>query len=110
MDRIGKYEIRGELGRGGFGIVYSAYDPEIRRKVAIKLLTDIGDPDLLARFRSEAGTTGNLRHKNIITVYDYGEYFGQPYLVMELLDGRSLLEILRNAAPVACSDIGRAHV
>jgi serine/threonine-protein kinase len=83
MDRIGRYEILGEIGRGGFGVVYRAHDPVMRRNVAVKVLTAAGDPTLLARFRSEAGTTGNLRHKNIITVYDYGEHAGQPFLVME---------------------------
>jgi cyclophilin family peptidyl-prolyl cis-trans isomerase len=103
MNHIGRYEVRGEIGRGGFGVVYAAHDPAMHRDVAIKVLTVATDHALLARFQAEAGTTGNLRHKNIITVYDYGEHEGQPYLVMELLDGRSLLEILRNAAPVALS-------
>src|ERR1017187_8061673 len=96
MEQIGRYEIRCEVGRGGFGVVYRAHDPVMRRNVAVKVLTTVSDPDLLGRFRSEAGTTGNLRHKNIITVYDYGEYSGQPYLVMELLEGRSLLDAIRD--------------
>lgn len=90
MDLIGRYEKHGELGRGGFGTVFRAYDPVMRRDVAIKLLTSISDPELLARFRSEAATTGTLKHKNIITVYDYGDHHGQPYLVMEFLEGRTL--------------------
>ena len=101
MDRIGRYEILGEIGRGGFGVVYSAHDPVMRRNVAVKVLTAVSDPALLARFRSEAGTTGNLRHKNIITVYDYGEHDGQPFLVMELLEGRSLQEVIRDGPPLS---------
>ncbi len=101
MDRIGRYEILGEIGRGGFGVVYRAHDPVMRRNVAVKVLTAISDPTLLARFRSEAGTTGNLRHKNIITVYDYGEHAGQPFLVMELLEGRSLQEVIRDGPPLS---------
>jgi tetratricopeptide (TPR) repeat protein/predicted Ser/Thr protein kinase len=101
MDRIGRYEILGEIGRGGFGVVYRAHDPVMRRNVAVKVLTAVSDPTLLARFRSEAGTTGNLRHKNIITVYDYGEHDGQPFLVMELLEGRSLQEVIRDGPPLS---------
>ena len=101
MDRIGRYEILGEIGRGGFGVVYRAHDPVMRRNVAVKVLTAVSDPNLLARFRSEAGTTGNLRHKNIITVYDYGEHAGQPFLVMELLEGRSLQEVIRDGPPLS---------
>lgn len=101
MDRIGRYEILGEIGRGGFGVVYRAHDPVMRRNVAVKVLTAVNDPTLLARFRSEAGTTGNLRHKNIITVYDYGEHDGQPFLVMELLEGRSLQEAIRDGPPLS---------
>jgi serine/threonine-protein kinase len=103
MGHIGRYEVRSEIGRGGFGVVYAAHDPSMHRDVAIKMLTAITDRSMLARFRTEAGTTGNLRHNNIITVYDYGEHDGQPYLVMELLDGRSLLEVLRQPVPLALS-------
>lgn len=100
-DRVGRYEVLGEIGRGGFGVVYRAHDPVMHRNVAVKLLTALSDPALLARFRSEAGTTGNLRHKNIITVYDYGEHAGQPFLVMELLEGRSLQEVIRDGPPLS---------
>src|ERR1017187_1994253 len=120
MEQIGRYEIRCEVGRGGFGVVYRAHDPVMRRNVAVKVLTTLSDPALLARFRSEAGTTGNLRHKNIITVYDYGEHAGQPFLVMELLEGRSLQEVIRKGPPLSLfervnvllqvAEIGRAHV
>ena len=101
MEQIGRYEIQCEIGRGGFGVVYRAHDPVMRRSVAVKVLTTGSDPALLARFRSEAGTTGNLRHKNIITVYDYGEHAGQPFLVMELLEGRSLQEVIRDGPPLS---------
>jgi serine/threonine-protein kinase len=92
--RIGKYEIQAELGCGSFGRVYRAYDPAVGRSVAIKELTSEGDPELLARFKSEAGLTGKLQHKNIVTVYDSGEQAGSPYIVMELLEGENLEEIL----------------
>jgi tetratricopeptide (TPR) repeat protein/predicted Ser/Thr protein kinase len=101
MDQIGRYKVLGEIGRGGFGVVYRAHDPVMRRNVAVKVLTAVSDPTLLARFRSEAGATGNLRHKNIITVYDYGECDGQPFLVMELLEGRTLQEVIRGGPPLS---------
>ena len=72
MEQIGRYLVQSVIGRGGFGVVYRAWDPVVRRDVAIKVLTSVNDPAMLARFRSEAGTTGILKHKNIITVYDYG--------------------------------------
>lgn len=106
MNMIGRYEIRGELGRGGFGAVYRAFDPVVRRNVAIKLLSSVDDPDVLKRFRREADTTGNLRHPNIITIYDYGEHEAQPYIVMELLEGRSLKEIVTKGPALEIASIG----
>lgn len=92
VDQIGKYSIQDELGRGGFGTVYRAWDPEIRRSVAIKVINlQVGsDPAILARFRSEAATTANLHHRNIVTIYDSGEHDGQPWFAMEFLGGRTL--------------------
>jgi len=98
-DRIGKYQIQAELGFGGFGRVYRAYDPSVGRLVAIKVLTYEGDADVLGRFRAEAATTGNLIHKNIVTLYDYGEHEGVPYLVMELLEGENFHQIIYKHRP-----------
>src|SRR5262245_33604642 len=80
MGNIGKYVLEEEIGRGGFGQVYRAFDPAMGRMVAIKILLSQTDKDQLARFKNEANATGNLRHKNIVTVYDYGEYENKPYL------------------------------
>jgi Flp pilus assembly protein TadD len=93
VQKIGKYEIQAELGQGGFGRVYRAFDPTVGRPVAIKILTTEG-PDLLTRFRNEASAAGNLKHRNIVTVYDFGEYNGRPYLVMEFLEGEDLLQVI----------------
>ncbi len=101
---IAKYQIRAQLGHGGQGKVYLAYDPGMNRQVAIKVLASDGDPEMLARFRTEAGTTGNLRHKNIVTVYDYGETDGVPYLVMELLEGKNLEDIIASHDPLSMLD------
>jgi eukaryotic-like serine/threonine-protein kinase len=101
LQMIGKYEILAELGQGGFGRVYRAFDPTVGRPVAIKILTAEGNRDLLTRFRNEATAAGNLRHRNIVTVYDYGEYNGRPYLVMELLEGEDLTHVISNHAPLS---------
>jgi serine/threonine-protein kinase len=97
LRRIGRYELKAELGRGGFGRVFRAYDPTVSREVAIKLMSaDSGlDADMLGRFKAEAAVTGNLHHKNIVTVYDYDVYEGVPYIVMELLEGEDLERILK---------------
>src|SRR3954451_5053549 len=101
MDRtIGRYQIQGEIGRGGFGTVYRAWDPTVHRSVAIKLLTVEGDDDLLTRFRNEAAAAGNLHHRNIVTVHDFGEHKGIPYMVMQLLEGQTLADIVSAKRPM----------
>jgi len=97
---IGEFEIHSELGRGGMGCVYRAHDPRVGRDVAIKVLSNEGDEDLLARFRSEAGTTAKLNHKNIVTIYAYGEQDGMPYIVMELLEGQDLGKLMKSPQPL----------
>lgn len=86
------------LGRGGMGQVWSALDLELERRVAIKLVpVDVPSdaaPELLARLRREARTAGRLQHPGITAVYDLGRHDGAPYVVMELLDGRSFRDLL----------------
>lgn len=78
------------IGRGAIGVVYSAVDEQLNRRVAVKLmLGDFDqDPELRERFQREARITGQLAHRNIVTVFDLGEDEGRPFIVMELLDGR----------------------
>src|SRR5215471_1635011 len=95
---IGRYRIDALLGTGGFGRVYKAFDPTVSRPVAIKLLTDVG-PDTLTRFQHEASATGNLHHPNIVTLYEYGQEAGSPYLVMEYLEGEDLQQIMAAGQP-----------
>lgn len=79
------------------GIVYSAYDDVMERAVAIKvMMADVqDDPETSARFYREAHAAGQLVHRNIITIFDLGDDDGRPYIVMELLEGRTLSEFLR---------------
>src|SRR5262252_9694067 len=95
MTKVGKYEIRGELGHGAFGKVYRAFNPTVQCPVAIKELTAGNTPDVLNRFRNEATAAGNLHHKNIVTIHDFFEENGVPYIVMELLDGKDLQQVLK---------------
>ena len=90
--QIGNYQILSELGAGGMGEVYRARDPRLDREVAIKILpADFAqDADRLRRFEQEAHATSALNHPNILTVYDFGSHNGNPYLVMELLEGEEL--------------------
>src|SRR5512140_311355 len=96
---LGRYRILGELGRGAMGTVYRALDPLIEREVAIKTLHPNLPEDVVEevrqRFLREAKSAGRLNHPNIVTIYDVGEQDGVAYMAMELLEGRSLQQILR---------------
>ena len=97
-ERIGRYEIRGELGRGGFATVYHGWDPRFEREVAIKFLPPElihADPQFKMRFEREAKIIAQLEHPSIVPVYDVGEENGQPYFVMRYMNGGSLSERIR---------------
>ena len=113
--QLGKYEIRGVLGRGAMGVVYDGWDPLIHRRVAIKTvrLPEAGDEEAaegFARFRREAQAAGRLTHSNIVGVFDYAETDELAFIVMEFVEGRSLKEVLdaneRIAAPEAMRLMG----
>src|SRR5580698_1103044 len=93
---IGKYELQEFLG-GGMSHVYRARDTVIERPVVVKLLTieSCKDAEAKARFLHEAKLAGNIQHENIVSVFDFGEHDGRPYIVMEYLKGEDLREAIR---------------
>jgi predicted Ser/Thr protein kinase len=95
--RIGKYEIEEFLG-GGMSRVYRARDTLIGRTVAVKILTEqaTADPEAKARFLREAQLAGSLSHENVMSVYDFGEAEGRPFMVMEFLRGVDLKQALQS--------------
>jgi len=104
-NRLGRYEILGELGRGAMGVVYRARDPIIDRVVALKTinlaLTGAALASFEARFFQEARSAGRLNHPNIVTIYDAGKAEGVAYIAMEFLEGTSLREILDEHPPLS---------
>ncbi len=95
--RLGKYQILGEIGRGGMAIVYKAFDPGLQRYVALKVLSPrlASEENVMRRFEREATTAANLKHPNIVMIYDVSSADGYHFIVMELLEGRTLREEIR---------------
>jgi serine/threonine protein kinase len=95
---IGRYEIKEMIGEGAMAKVYRAYDPEISRSVALKVLKEdhCVDEEYLSRFLREAKAAGALSHSGIVTVFDVGKFENAPYIMMELLEGCDLGEVLKN--------------
>lgn len=95
--RLGKFQIVGELGRGGMGIVFEAIDTVLERHVAIKMLprSVAAQPESLERFLREARAAAKLNHPHVVSVYDADQFNGQYYIVLELVRGGSLQDSLK---------------
>ena len=110
-EKIGKYEIQGILGRGGMGVVYKGYDRAIARGVAIKAISK-GSLDehalkhVVARFRHEAQAVGRLVHPRIVQIYDYGEDDAVAYIIMELVNGKTLAQHLQQEVNYETREVG----
>src|SRR5204862_2155693 len=109
--RLGPYEILSPLGAGGMGEVYRARDSRLDRDVAIKVLPEslIEDGDALARFEREAKAVAALSHPNILAIHDFGREGGIAYAVMELLEGETLRDRLRDSTPALGRTLDWAH-
>ena len=99
-NKIGRYEILGELGHGAMGTVYRAKDPAMDRVVALKTIISLAlagenGNDFRDRFFREARAAGSLTHPGIVPVFDVGEHDGSPYLVMEFISGKTLADAMR---------------
>ncbi|MBI4574875.1 MAG: protein kinase [Planctomycetes bacterium] len=98
---LGRYVIRGVLGRGGMGVVYRALDPELGREVALKVLSGgaLASESHRERFRREARTAARLAHPRVVRVHDVGTHQGAPYFTMDLVEGEPLTRIPEGGCP-----------
>lgn len=100
LKTLGKYQIKGELGKGAMGVVYLGFDPALERDVALKVMASaiVSDSELKERFEKEAKSVAKLQHPNIVTVYDLGyDEQGAPFIAMERLRGDDLEKRIRQA-------------
>jgi eukaryotic-like serine/threonine-protein kinase len=111
-DRIGKYRIDHVIGSGSLGIVYKGHDEQIDRSLAIKtlrpeILEDVEEgEEFMRRFAAEARSAGRCLHPNIVTVFDFVEHRGAPYIVMEYVDAGTLEQVIRSGARLPIRQVG----
>src|SRR6476469_1562040 len=104
-----RYEVERELAKGGMADVFVAYDRQLKRRVAVKVLFSefARDPSFVERFRREAQNAASLNHPNVAAVYDWGQERGTYYIVMEFVEGRSLRDIIRTEGPLPAAAAAR---
>ena len=96
---LGRYRLERVLGQGGMGVVWAAHDPDLDRRVAVKLLRSEGGADARARLLREARAMARLSHRNVIIVHEVGSQGSRDFVAMELIDGESLEAWLRKPRP-----------
>ena len=106
--QIGRYVVESRVGAGGMGQIYKAHDPDIRRTVAIKLIStrlmsSVDRSEYIRRFRREAEAAARCAHPNIVSIYDYATHEGQPFLAMEFVHGMSVRQMI-DESPMAVRD------
>ena len=94
--QIGRYRIDGVLGRGGMGVVYEAWDPDLQRKVAVKVLRDAAGGAGRVRLLREARAMARLSHPNVLPVFEVGSHDGRDFIAIEMIDGTNLADWLRD--------------
>ena len=101
--RLGPYELQSKLGAGGMGVVYRAVHHRLGQARAIKVLPALfaNDETFVQRFEQEARLASELRHPNIVMIFDIADDNGMNYIVMELLEGRTLREVIHQDGPLA---------
>ncbi len=106
-ESIGRFQLLEEVGEGAMSIVYKAFDPEINRVLAIKLLRGelAADSEYRYRFLQEAKAAGKLTHPNIVTIFDVGEVDQGPYIAMEFLEGRTLEQMMVDKTELALREV-----
>jgi serine/threonine-protein kinase len=106
-EKLGKYKIIEEVGRGGFAAVYKAVDTTLERTVALKVLAPhlLWDPTFVQRFQREAKVAANLDHSNIVTIYEVGQMEGVYFIAMQFLEGRTLGQVLEAEGPLPISQV-----
>ena len=107
MEQLGRYQLREIIGEGAMARVYKAYDPEIDRTLAIKLLKpQISEDDQYrSRFLREARAAGVLSHPNIVTIFDVGDDESRPYIAMEFIEGMTLGDLVRTDRKLSIKEI-----
>jgi serine/threonine protein kinase/formylglycine-generating enzyme required for sulfatase activity len=106
-EKLGKYKIVEEVGRGGFAAVYKAVDTTLDRTIALKVLAPhlLWDPTFVQRFQREAKVAANLDHPNIVTIHEVGQIEGVYFIAMQFLEGRTLSQILEAEGPLPVSRV-----
>jgi predicted Ser/Thr protein kinase len=95
-ETLGRYRIERELGQGGMGVVYVAFDPDLERRVALKVLRSTTSKEATQRLQREARAMARLNHPNVVTVHEVGTANGRDYVAMELIEGETLADWLRS--------------